>query len=75
MPDASAGEQVYREACAFCHGSSGQGGHGGVPLRGLDVAAVERVVRTGGVEMPSLGSSLTPDEIVDVSAFVAERFR
>jgi mono/diheme cytochrome c family protein len=32
-----------------------------------------RTVRAGGVQMPALGSTLTPEEIQDVSAYVVER--
>jgi alcohol dehydrogenase (cytochrome c) len=72
--DAELGRRIYAEACAFCHGPSGDGGHGGPPLLGFDdAAAAARFVREGGTNMPALGSSLTPDEIQDVAAFVAER--
>lgn len=72
--DAELGRRIYAEACAFCHGPSGDGGHGGPPLLGFDdAAAAARFVREGGTNMPALGTSLTPDEIQDVAAFVAER--
>ena len=70
------GSQVFAEACGFCHGPAGGGGHGGPALDGasdLDASLVARIVAGGGADMPALGSSLTPAEIQDVAAFVAER--
>ncbi len=40
---------------------------------GRDIERVMRTVREGGVQMPALGSTLTPEEIQDVSAYVVER--
>jgi mono/diheme cytochrome c family protein len=67
------GQQIYRQACALCHGDDGKGGHGvGAPLVGLrDLAATVQTVTAGRNSMPPFGSSLTPDEIRDVSAYVA----
>ncbi len=65
---------MFAEACAFCHGPRGEGGHGGQPLgQAGDAANIAQLVRTGGVEMPALGSSLTSSEIQDVAVYVAER--
>ncbi len=73
-PDPDRGQRVFAEACAFCHGPRGEGGHGGQSLgQAGDAANIAQLVRTGGVEMPALGSSLTSSEIQDVAVYVAER--
>jgi quinohemoprotein ethanol dehydrogenase len=73
--DAARGEQIYRQACALCHGADGKGGHGvGAPLVGLkDLAAVTQMVTAGRNGMPPFRSSFTPEQIRDVSAYVVER--
>ena len=74
IADVSVGQRVYSESCSACHGPRGQGGHEGPPLTSArDIERVMRTVREGGVQMPPLGSTLTPEEIQDVSAYVVER--
>ena len=73
--DVARGAQIYRQACALCHGADGKGGHGvGAPLVGLkDLAAVTQTVTAGRNSMPPFRSSFTPEQIRDVSAYVVER--
>ena len=72
--DIVAGQKIYGENCSLCHGPQGQGDHGGPALTSVsDLAKVLRTVREGGVQMPPLGSTLTPEEIQDVSTYVVER--
>ena len=56
------GEQLYQLYCATCHGTDGAGIPGagvgaGPPLRGLEVAYVDQVLRTGRMPIlePSVG--------------------
>jgi len=71
--DISLGQKIYSQTCAMCHGPQGQGGHSGPDLTGVgDLEKVMRAVREGGIQMPSLGSTLTPEEIQDVSTYVVE---
>ena len=73
VADISVGQKIYGEACSSCHGPRGQGGHSGPPLtRVRDLEKVLRTVREGGVQMPALGSTLTPEEIQDVSTYLVE---
>ncbi len=74
-PDIANGETVFNTACVFCHGEQGEGGHGGGPtLQQLRSAAVVlQVASEGRNAMPAFGSSLTPEQIRDVAAFVIER--
>ena len=74
VADISAGRKIYGEARSSCHGPRGQGGHSGPPLTSiLDFEKVMRMDREGGVQMPPLGSTLTPEGIQDVSTYVVER--
>ena len=69
------GRQVYEQACVVCHGTDGKGGHGvGAPLVGLkDLGTTMQTVTSGrNNTMPAFGTSLTPDQIRDVSAYVVE---
>jgi mono/diheme cytochrome c family protein len=65
---------VYEQTCVICHGEDGLGGHGGgAPLNDVpSAAAVIDVVTAGRNNMPPLSTVLTPVEIRDVAAFVAE---
>jgi alcohol dehydrogenase (cytochrome c) len=72
-PDA--GKTVYDNACMFCHGERGEGGHGGgKPL--VDARSAELVIQTvseGRKDMPPFGAALTGAQIRDVAAYVATR--
>ena len=74
-PNVANGETVFKTACIFCHGEQGEGGHGGGPtLQQLRSAAVVlQVASEGRNAMPAFGTSLTPEQIRDVAAFVIER--
>jgi alcohol dehydrogenase (cytochrome c) len=74
MPDLASGRTLFEGACAFCHGSAGEGGHaGGVPLlAATDLETVMRRVTEGFNAMPPFGGTLSPEEIHDVSAYVVE---
>jgi len=70
--DPSLGQRVYTQACIFCHGVTGQGGHEGPSLAAMtDPDAVRPIVTDGRNLMPAFGSLLSPNEIADVSAYVA----
>jgi quinohemoprotein ethanol dehydrogenase len=73
--DLDVGERLYAQACALCHGPDGEGGHGGgAPLGGVaDFAAAVQTIGFGRNAMPAFGTTLTADQIRDVSAYVTER--
>jgi mono/diheme cytochrome c family protein len=72
-PDA--GKVVYDNACVFCHGEQGEGGHGGgkalTAARSADL--VIQVVSEGRNNMPPLAGALSAEQIRDVAAYVATR--
>ena len=72
--DLAIGRAVYENACGACHGPSGEGGHGGGPalIAATNRSIVMQVVTEGRNEMPAFGGLLSPEQIRDVSAHVAE---
>jgi mono/diheme cytochrome c family protein len=71
--DPAAGKIVYEAACTFCHGAAGEGGHGGgkaLAVRSADTVVL--IVSEGRNDMPPFGGALTPEQIRDVSAYVAD---
>jgi mono/diheme cytochrome c family protein len=72
--DVANGRRVYEETCVICHGEDGLGGHGGgAPLDNVPNAAFVVDIVTGGRNnMPGLATLLTPVQISDVAAYVAD---
>jgi quinohemoprotein ethanol dehydrogenase len=74
--DAAAGKEVFSEECSVCHGATGHGGNGGPDLRTMPLAktqeGAEQQVTNGGGGMPPFKGVLTPEEISNVAAYVAE---
>jgi quinohemoprotein ethanol dehydrogenase len=71
--DPTRGRQVYDNACVFCHGEHGEGGHGGgkTLANAREPVFVVQTVSEGRREMPSFAGQLTPEQIRDVAAYVA----
>ena len=70
--DAAAGAQIYEQVCAFCHLSTGAGGHDGVPLvSATETMSNARVIFAGLNDMPAFGSVYSPEQIRDLGAYVA----
>jgi alcohol dehydrogenase (cytochrome c) len=71
--DTHAGSRVFARLCVACHGEEGKGGHGGgpdiTPVNSPDVVA--NTVTNGKNKMPAFNDSLSPNDIRDVSVFVA----
>ena len=69
--DAAAGQVVYESTCQFCHGLDGTGGQNApaflARVADMDVASV---VGEGRNAMPKFNATLTPQQILDVSAYV-----
>jgi alcohol dehydrogenase (cytochrome c) len=74
-PDVAAGKVVYDQACTFCHGEQGEGGHGGGPsLQAMkNAAVVMQMVTEGRNNMPPIGGALTPEQIRDVAGYVTQQ--
>jgi alcohol dehydrogenase (cytochrome c) len=72
--DIAKGSIVYRAACLHCHGENGTGGEGGGgPVGGaVTLGALAQVVSEGRGDMPAFGTTLTPEQIRDVSTYVLQ---
>jgi heme/copper-type cytochrome/quinol oxidase subunit 2/mono/diheme cytochrome c family protein len=74
--DAAAGEEVFAENCAVCHGATGHGGGGGPDLTTMPLAktqeGAEGQVTNGGGGMPAFKGTLSEEEIANVAAYVSE---
>lgn len=71
-----AGEGLFADNCAVCHGAQGSGGNTGPSLQEPELAeesgdVVEQIVEGGG-GMPPFGEQLSDQEIADVAAFVVK---
>ncbi len=72
--DVGNGRRVFEETCVICHGEDGLGGHGGgAPLVTVPNAAfASEVIASGRNNMPALAGLLTPEQLRDVPAYVAQ---
>jgi quinohemoprotein ethanol dehydrogenase len=72
--DATAGQAVWADNCAACHGADGKGGNGGPDLTTIDqaktVAGVTKQVENGGGGMPAFKGTLSAADIANVAAYV-----
>jgi mono/diheme cytochrome c family protein len=73
--DPKAGESIFAQNCAVCHGTDGHGGPGGPDLRTMPLAKTEegaiQQVTNGGGGMPPFGGQLSSEEIEDVASYVS----
>ena len=73
---AAAGESVWADNCAVCHGALGTGGNGGPDLTQIPDAKIRAKVvaqvRNGGGGMPAFQGQLSDKQINDVSAYVTD---
>lgn len=70
----SAGQQVFGQFCAACHGTTGRGGMGGPQLAGNtavgDANHVLRQIVQGGSDMPAFGPFLSDEQVAAVATYV-----
>lgn len=72
-PRAAAGEQLYVQSCAFCHGQRGLGAQApSLRTLGLSVKQMEQVVAEGKPDtgMPAFKTTYTPAQISDIVAYL-----
>lgn len=68
------GSTIYDNACAACHGETGQGGQDGGPaLTGnASLSQAMQVIHDGRNTMPAF-DVFTQQQLIDISTFVVER--
>jgi ubiquinol-cytochrome c reductase cytochrome c subunit len=75
--DPAAGQDIYVNHCAQCHGATGAGGIAGdgtlVPAtRGLDPLTIAQATRIGPFQMPAFDeTAITEDQLDDLVAYTA----
>jgi mono/diheme cytochrome c family protein len=68
--EASSGADLYRLACAACHGADGSGGAAASILdTSLDDEGMAEIIETGRGAMPASGDTLTSEQIGEIVTF------
>jgi mono/diheme cytochrome c family protein len=70
--DAANGQTIYSQSCVYCHGDTGEGGHGGGAelTSALDVQAIMNILSTGRNGMPPFSLVFTPEQAHDVATYL-----
>ena len=70
--DAAPGAAVYARYCGQCHGTAGEGGHGGGPAltATFERAHIVSMVTRGNKQMPEFGSVLSFDQVQQLVDYV-----
>lgn len=71
--DPTAGETVFANTCAACHGADGTGGSGPDITGEAFASDLESIIRNGEGEMPAQ-SQLSDTEVADVIAYMQATF-
>ncbi|MDT8397363.1 MAG: PQQ-binding-like beta-propeller repeat protein [Pseudomonadales bacterium] len=76
VADLDNGSVIYDQACAACHGETGQGGQGGGPPldQPLALSQIMLVVNDGRNTMPAF-AVFSAQELLDISTFVSEKLK
>jgi mono/diheme cytochrome c family protein len=71
-PDIANGRKIYNQSCVYCHGETGEGGHGGGAelTSSLDVNDIMTILGTGRNGMPSFRFVFQPEQAHDVASFL-----
>ena len=71
--EAAPGAAIYARYCGQCHGTKGEGGHGGGPdlTRAFERGHIVSMVTGGNKQMPGFGSVLTFDQVQQLVDFVS----
>lgn len=69
----SEGNRLFNEACQFCHGRRGEGGHNGMPLEGLaafSTSYVANIISIGQNNMPAFSDTYSNIQIQSIAEHV-----
>jgi quinohemoprotein ethanol dehydrogenase len=71
--EAEPGAAIYARYCGQCHGTAGEGGHGGGPdlTRTFERKHIVSMVTRGNAQMPGFGSVLTFDQVQQLVNYVS----
>ncbi len=72
VADVTNGKSIYEQSCVYCHGETGEGGHGGGAelTSALDVQAIMTMLSTGKNAMPNFRTVLTSEQMHDVANYL-----
>jgi quinohemoprotein ethanol dehydrogenase len=75
VADLDNGEAIYKAACGYCHGETGEGGEGGGKsiAASLRVDGIFEVLANGRNTMPAFSASMDAEQMHDVSSFLIQR--
>lgn len=75
VPDLANGEAIYKAACTYCHGETGEGGEGGGKAisAALRVDGIFGVLASGRNTMPAFSASMSSEQMHDVASYIIER--
>jgi alcohol dehydrogenase (cytochrome c) len=75
VADVANGETIYKAACIYCHGETGQGGEGGgkAIASTLRVEGLFGVLTSGRNAMPAFAATMTVEQRHDVATYVREK--
>ena len=68
--DPTAGEAIYADSCASCHGADATGGSGPSLIGEVEEGEATDIITNGEGDMPAFGDSLTEQDIADVIAYL-----
>lgn len=72
--DHSAGQALYADQCASCHGPSGEGGSGGALIACATCGSEESLVAKIERDMPSANNPLQGQDATDVALYILDEF-
>jgi len=74
VADIDNGRTVYNQSCVYCHGETGEGGHGGGAelTASLSLQDIMTVLGTGRNGMPSFRFVFQPEQAHDVATYLVE---
>jgi len=72
--DLANGRTIYQQSCIYCHGDTGEGGHGGGAelTQALGVQGIMTMLSTGRNAMPNFRPVMSVEQMHDVASWLIE---
>ena len=73
-PNIEAGQAIFNQICAACHGPNGEGGEAGVELRGktFTTSDIMTLATFGRNTMPAFSYAYSRDQLHDVATYIID---
>jgi mono/diheme cytochrome c family protein len=74
LPNIEAGQAIFNQICAACHGPNGEGGEAGVELVGktFTTADIMTLASYGRNTMPAFSYAYSRDQLHDVATYIID---